>query len=193
MIDRFQKLDLQVTPIVAYGLVFLLFLFSWLGVERLNVVKQTLGEDNESLRTRLAVVENIKSQDQWSSRLDYSIAYKNQINASLWRANTSGVIAAELQQFLQKVTDDNGLNNVTIRVDSDPSKIGDLNAMSFDLTGVVDAAYGSTNLLGQLSESGRQVIINEVNITTDPQGVRSTRVILAGVIPIELTPADANQ
>ena len=94
-----------------------------------------------------------------------------------------------MQQFLQKVTDDTGFTNVTIRVDPDPSEIGDLNSMAFDLTGTVDAAYGGISFLSQLSESGRQIILTEVNIINDTLGRRSTRVVLSGEIPIELITA----
>ncbi len=187
MTKIFQKLNLTVTPIVAYGLVFLLVMLSWLGVERIYQIKNNFSQDAENLRVRRAVVENIKSQDEWADRLAYSLSFKEDLDSTIWRARTSGVIAAELQQLLRKVTADNGINNANIRVDPEPSKVGDLNSLVFDFTGSVANPAGGIDILEQLARNNRQIILNDVNIINDTRDRRPTRVVLSGFIPIQLT------
>ena len=180
-------MSLAPTPIVAYGLGFLLLLLSFFGVERLNEIRKSLGGEAESLSIRRSVVENVKSQNHWEDRLAYSEMLKKQLDASIWQASTGGVIAAELQQFLRRITEDNGFKNITIRVDPNPAIIDEIHTLAFDFAGVVEDATGSINLLEQFSQYERQIILNDINIIYDPNGQRNTRVVLSGFIPIQLS------
>jgi len=104
VLSRFQNLNLTVTPLVSYGIVFLTVLLSWFGVENFFNAEKRLANEAKDLRMRLAVVEDIKSQNIWSDRFDFSLRQKNQMKSSIWHANTSGVIAAELQQYINKTS-----------------------------------------------------------------------------------------
>lgn len=193
MTKVFQKLNLSMTPIVSYGLVVLLLLLTWFGVERLDQIRRNFGEDAGSLRMRLSVVENIKSQNQWADRLAYSISVKDQVDSSIWRGRTSGVIAAELQQFLRKIAVDNTIINANIRVDPEPSDIDGLKVLMFDLNGSVTTAAGGIDILEHLSKYEKQIILSDVNISNDTRDRRPSRVLVSGFIPIELLTSSDNE
>jgi len=184
VLSRFQNLNLTVTPLVSYGIVFLTVLLSWFGVENFFNAEKRLANEAKDLRMRLAVVEDIKSQNIWSDRFDFSLRQKNQMKSSIWHANTSGVIAAELQQYINKISDDLGLKNIKLRVDPQATVVDDINSLAFDLTGRAESEFLALELLTLFAQHERQIILRDINIINDLRERRPSRFVVSGEIPI---------
>ena len=107
MIRRiFQKMDLEITPLVAYGLVVIFLILGVVSFGRFSDRIINMEARAQSAKSELAVLSDVQATDVWEKRFEHSRHLRQQFEAKILTGATGGVLAAEIQQSLRKVTND---------------------------------------------------------------------------------------
>jgi len=180
-LDRF---NLTVTPIVAYGVIVLFVILGILGLQVYTQAEQDLRSQLKSRQNELATLQAIKDTEIWPSRLEQSLKLKSQAEEKIWKGKTGGVVAAQLQQTLRALAKTHDVENVVVRVDPEPSEVGEVEILRFEFTGRIDSGKDTIDLFTDLAASKRMIVITELSSTNSIRDQLPTYVALSGLIPI---------
>jgi len=115
-----SKSQLEVTPIVAYGGIFVATVFAFMGLESFWRHENALAEKVVAAQNELATKETLSESDEWAARFEQSRLMREATLSAIWTGATGGVIAAELQQALRKKAQGLGFEQVQVKVDPSP-------------------------------------------------------------------------
>lgn len=188
-VEFLKKLDLEVTPIVGYGLVLIVLVFGWLGLEKMAMAASEVKTRLDSAQMELTTLNQIKETDVWPERLAASSEIKEAAIAKVWSGNTSGVIAAELQQTLRAKSTSNGATDVRVRVDPDADELNGVDILTFEYTGRVPAGKQIIDILTSIAAHEDAIIMTEMSLINSIRDKRPSQFNFSGVIPIN-TQAD---
>lgn len=91
MIKRLlNNLDLEVTPLVAYGLTALFLILGGLGLGRLSDVVLDVGARAQTAKGELYSLSQIQGTDVWEERLRLSLQVRKYADAKILRGTTGG-------------------------------------------------------------------------------------------------------
>jgi len=109
-----QWLDQKATPLSAYGLIFLIILAAFFGLDKLAKTNSSALTALKSSQQELALLSAIDGQDIWEARKDSSAILKTEFDGALWEGKTAGAIAAQLQQNLRGKARDLKMKNIRV-------------------------------------------------------------------------------
>jgi hypothetical protein len=182
-------LDQKATPISAYGLIFLLGLTAFFGLDKLiSVNKAALASLNAS-QQELALLSAIDGQDIWSARKNESADLKSAFDAQLWQGETAGAIAARLQQDLRRKAGGLEMKNIRVIVDPQPSEAGALSVLNFELSGLLPPHKTLHDSLAVLAGDKYSLTVNQASLTFATR--RPSLLRLSGIAPITMPRREA--
>lgn len=188
MIKRLlNNLDLEVTPLVAYGLTALFLILGGLGLGRLSDVVLDVGARAQTAKGELYSLSQIQGTDVWEERLRLSLQVRKYADAKILRGTTGGVIAADIQQSLRKIAEDTGIQNLQIQVNSEPEEIDGVDIVQFTLFGLAEDWDTVIDILSAMAANTHSMVIYEMSFSKS-MGTRqrSSQFQVAGMIPVKI-------
>ncbi len=186
---RLKPDDFEMTPLAAYGLIAIGCVLAFLGLEKFSGVETALKRDVISAQTELATLSAIRDTDHWADRLGQSTQARQHLQAALWRGQTSGIIAAELQQALRRIASTHKFNQIQVRVNPDPAEIDGISVLSFEFVGRAPSAKTLADFFGGIANNPKIIILDEVDFAYSLRDRRPPRLTLSGLIPVQITPS----
>lgn len=183
---RISRKDFEVTPIVAYGLVFLLLVLGGLGLQKFWRVENALAADVITIQTEVASLERLSGDTQWEGRLEQSLALRAQVDAAIWQGPTTGVIAAELQQSLRRAASGLGYDAIQLRVDPEAVERDGAQVLSFEFAARAPDGKGIVSLFEAVAVMPKQVVIRDVDFSQNIRDRNRPRLAMGGIIPIRV-------
>lgn len=181
-----SKSDLEVTPIVAYGAIFMALVFGVMGLEAFWRHENTLAEKVVAVQNDLATQETLSGSDEWAARFEQSRDLRQQTLAALWSGNTAGVIGAELQQALRKDAQALGYEQIQVRVDPTPVDVDGLMVMSFEFNGIAPDGKSIVSLTEAVAVHPKRIILRDMDFSQDIRDRRRPRLAMGGIIPVQI-------
>jgi len=181
-------LDNKSTPLSAYGLICLMVLAAFFGLDKLANANESSLETLESSRQELALLSAIDGQDIWAARKDESANIKATLDAALWQGGTAGAIAAQLQQNLRGKAQGLSMKNIRVMVDSEPVEIGNMSVLNFELSGLLPPSKSLHDSLSILAGEDYTLNVNQASLTFSTR--RPSLLRLSGTAPIRRPAAD---
>ncbi len=188
---RLKPDDFEMTPLAAYGLIAIGCVLAFLGLEKFSRAEAALKRDVISAQTELATLTAIRDTDYWADRLGQSTQARQQLQTALWRGQTSGVIAAELQQALRQLASAHNFNKIQVRVDPDPAEIDGISVLSFEFTGWAPSAKTLADFFEGIAVNPKIIILDEVDFAQSLRDRRPPRLSLSGLIPVQIVSSQA--
>lgn len=182
-----ERLNLQITPLVAYGLVALFLMLGAMGLQNYNNTQNGLAAELQTRQSELSTLRAIKNTDIWPFRLEKSLVLKKNTEDKLWKGSTSGLIAAQLQQVIRNISKTHDINNVVVSVDPEPSYVEGVEILRFDYKGHIASGKHTIDFFKDIASSEKSIIITELDMTNSIRDKRPTYMTLSGLIPIILT------
>lgn len=187
MMKKFwEQLDWRVTPIVAYGLVFIGVVLGWLLLEQLVQANKSAHQRLIEEKAQLSALLKIQEDDSWEERLAFSVKRRQSAQEALWSGSTPGVIAANFQQSLRKIAADQLAENVNVRVDPEVTNINGIDVLAFDFSGWLPPGDSVFEVLMALARQPHHVAISDVSFSHSLRDRDETRLTLSGFIPVAL-------
>ncbi len=183
-----QWLDYKATPLSAYGLIALIFLSAFFGLDKLAQANHNYLSQLETAQQELALLSAIDGQDIWSQRKDESRALKISLNAALWPGHTAGAIAAQLQQSLRQKAAGLDMKNIRVIVDAEPAEVGNVTVLNFELSGLLPPHKSLHDTLAVLAEDKYSLNVEQASLTFSQR--RPSLLRLSGIAPIKILPPD---
>lgn len=179
------KSDLfSVTPLVAYGGVFLFTIFGCFGLARLSESAKSKQDKVINSANELAVLHTLEDTKLWQSRLDESLALKQARANTVWTDATYSLLAARIQSTLRRIGDASGLDNLNIAVDPEVSKIGDTELIRFTLSSNGSEAQNLLKFMYALTTYPVTINSDDLTLSFNPGGRSNLR--LSGHAPVLL-------
>jgi len=183
-----QSLDFNITPIVAYVFVFFTVIMGALALEQISKAGSTLQEKVAAAQNELAILDRIKDTDIWEDRLALSLEIKSEAETKIWTGDTTGVIAARLQQTLRNIAKANNIKNIRLRVDPEPSQVEFLEILAFDFQGHAAETRTLIDILSTMANHPQTLLIKEATIVNSVRARPPTLIKFSGFVPIRITP-----
>jgi len=184
-------LDQKATPLSAYGLIFLIILAAFFGLDKLAKTNSSALTALKSSQQELALLSAIDGQDIWEARKDSSAILKTEFDGALWEGKTAGAIAAQLQQNLRGKARDLKMKNIRVLVDSDPIEIGNLSVLNFELSGLLPPQKTIHDSLAALANETHGLNVNQASLTFATR--RPSLMRLSGIAPIKMPPSETGR
>jgi hypothetical protein len=185
--------DLQMSPLAGYGLCFIVMILGGLGLERFSAAENTLERGVIAAQTELATLAAIKDTDHWAERLIESTKARQQLQSEIWLGNTSGVIAAELQQALRGLAQQHKFENIQVRVDPDPLETEGVTVLNFEFSGRAPSAKVLADYFEGLAVSPKLILIDEAYFAQNVRSPRPPVLTFSGFIPVQIAPSGRPQ
>jgi len=182
-------LDHKATPLSAYGLICLMILAAFFGLDKLANANQSSLASLESSRQELALLSAIDGQDIWATRKDESADVKAALDSTLWQGGTAGAIAAQLQQNLREKAQGFKMKNIRVIVDSDPVELGNISVLNFELSGLLPPSTSLHDSLSILAGEEYTLNIDQASLTFSTR--RPSLLRLSGTAPIKIPAPDS--
>ena len=180
------QMDWRITPIVAYGLVFIGVTIGGLLFEQLVQLNKSTHQRLIDEKTQLGALLKIQEDDAWEERLALSVKRKQSAQESLWSGSTPGVIAANFQQSLRKIATDQDAENINVRVDPEVTSINGINVLAFDFTLWVPPGDSVFEVLMALAKQPHHVAVSDISFSHSLRDRAETRLTMSGFIPVTL-------
>ena len=183
---KFLPEDFEMTPLVSYGLVFILIVFGFLGLEKLVAAEAEREQAVVFAQTEYATLQDISETNHWETRLAESDLARRTLQNEIWQGQTGGIIAAELQQALRQIAADFRFDQVQVRVDPDPAEIDDIQVLSFDFTGRARTSKSLADFFEKLAITPKIIVIEEMDFSQNIRDRQAPRVNIAGIVPVRI-------
>lgn len=196
MKNLLNRLKSEMSPITAYGLIFLICVLCFLGLDTLAGKVRTNSATLNAAQIELATLNDVKETDFWEQRLDESLRLRKSSNDSLWSGDTSGVIAANAQQTFQSLFLPYQTQQLRIRIEPEIETIENVPTLFFDISGLLVKPQDVADVLAAIAAHPKSIIIVDANLALDPRMERPTRMSISGVLPVRLNasnPAGTNE
>jgi len=186
-----QRLNLEITPIIAYGLVFLAVILAGVGLDRLSTLEKDIETKVAAAKNELIILEGIKDTDIWADRLALSLNARQSADNKMWTGPTSGVIAARLQQTLRNISKAHNIQNIRLRIDPEPTNVDTVQVLAFDLQGAAPETRTTVDILSGFASHPQIILIKEATITNTVRNRPPTHINISGFAPIRIQAAPA--
>ncbi|HFB55299.1 MAG TPA: hypothetical protein ENJ46_05190 [Hellea balneolensis] len=180
-----KKINLEITPLVAYGLVALMAIIFWLGLVTMKDSVQGVKARAQDSRQRLADLTQIKATNVWEERLAVAQKLNAQTQSSIWSGATYGVIAARAEQGLATIAQQLNIEKPLISVTPDADSIDGVDFLGYNFRGMVEDGEGFVKTLQAFTDSPQRLIIHELAIPFHDN--RPSLLIVSGRFPIKIT------
>lgn len=185
--SRLRALEGEVTPLVAYGAVLLMFVILILFVQNLSSLTAAQASKARQAKAEVEILKEVQSADLWEGRFLAGQAVRQEVDARIWEGITSGVIAAELQQELRKISTQNDIEGIGVRIDPEPETIEDVMVIVFEFSGRYTEVLQPVEMLVDLAAHKKQIIVRDANFSMRKS--RGSILRFSGMIPVKI---DAN-
>ncbi len=175
------------TPLAAYGLLFIACVLGVLGLERFASAETALEQRVIAAQTELSTLSAIRETDHWADRLAQSSAARQALQAEIWQGPTAGVIAAELQQSLRKISNDLKFDQLQVRVDPEPADSEGVSMLTFEMTGRARSSKDFADFFQAIAVHDKIIIIDEFDFAQSLRDRRPPRLAMSGRAPIQLS------
>lgn len=183
---KVNSTNFKTSPLVGYGLCFLALVIGGLGLEKFATIESQLEGKVIAAQTELATLTAIKDTDHWAERLLKSTSARQQLQAEIWQGNTSGVIAAELQQALRALAQGHKFDNLQVRVDPVPIEVDGLVVLNFEFQGRSPNSKVIADYLESLAINPKLILIDEAYFSQNLQSPRPPILTMTGLIPVQI-------
>ena len=190
---RLSRKDFEVTPIVAYGIVFLLLVLGGLGLQKFWGIENVLESEVIAVQSELASLETLRGDSEWAARFERSLVDRQFVDASIWSGQTTGVIAAELQQSLRALATGLGYDRIQVRVDPDSIDLDGAGVLSFEFAGRAPDGKAIVSLFEGVAVNPKQIVIRDVDFSQNVRDRTRPRLAIGGIIPIRIMTKQAQQ
>ncbi len=180
-----SKLEQEMTPIVAYGLIGIALIIVYFAGARAADTVTDMSNRVVAAEQELAVLKSLEQQDIWTDRLAKVNDMKVAVNRKLWTGETPGIISAELQQVLRKSAEGLSNNPIQTNVDATFETLGEVSIINFDARARFTNPESSIKFLGILSQEKRDVFLKDVTVRMS--SADSSDVNISGFIPVQIT------
>lgn len=180
--------DFEMSPMAAYGLIAIALIIGVLGLEKYAVLETRLEQTVVTAQTELATLSTIRDTDYWAERLLQSSSTREVLQTEIWQGNTSGVVAAELQQSLRSLGMSHKFTEIKVRVDPDPVDIDGISVLKFEFSGQATSAKSLADFFEGFATHSKIIILEEANFTQSIRDRRPPRLSMAGLIPVQIAP-----
>ena len=181
------KSQLEITPIVAYGMIFIAAVFGAMGLEAFWRHENALAETVVAAQNELATKETLSETDEWAARFEQSLQARKATSEAIWTGATGGVIAAQLQQALRKQAQGLGYKQVQVRVDPTPVDVEGLSVLSFELSGTAPDGKAIVSLTEAIAVYPKRIIVRNMDFNQDIRDRRTPRLSVGGIVPVQIT------
>lgn len=188
-----SRKDFEVTPLVAYGLVFLLLVFGGLGLQKFWRVENSLAATVIEMQSEVASLQKLSGEDVWEGRFEQSLVMRQSVDGALWTGQTTGVIAAQLQQALRSEASKIGFDSIQVRVDPDIIERDGVEVLSFEFAGRAPDGKGIVSLIEAVAVNPKRLIIRDVDFGQNTRSKNRPRLAMGGIIPVRIAAAQAAQ
>ena len=182
-----QWLDHKATALTAYGVVALIALAAFFGLEKIAVNNSVALSQLQDARQEHALLSAVDGQDIWQARRKDSEALRSALSQTLWQGDTAGVIAAQLQQTLRRTGQKLGMRNVRVIVDPTPNDDKAIPALNFELSGLLPKDKTIHDMLAELAKDTHFLDVNQASLTFATR--RPSLMRISGIAPIKTPPA----
>jgi len=181
--------DIEMTPLAAYGLLFIACVMGALGLERFASAEAELEQRVIIAQTELATLSAIRETDHWTDRLAQSNEARKSLQSEIWQGRTTGVIAAELQQSLRKISTGLKFDQLQVRVDPELAESEGVNMLTFEMTGRARSSKDFADFFEAIAVHEKIIILDEFDFAQSLRDRRPPRLSLSGRIPIQISSA----
>ncbi|MGB0906118.1 MAG: hypothetical protein ACPGVT_01395 [Maricaulaceae bacterium] len=186
----FERLKSETTPVVAYGIVFLLCVMAWLTLGRFSQAERALASKVVMAQTELANLENLSGESEWESRLAGAMKRRDEVQNKVWVGSTTGVVAANVQQALQSIGEDLYYERMQARADPEMIDVEGVDVLSFEFSGQAPSGKDIVKLFEALASYPKTIIIQEIEFSQNLRDMRSPRLTISGIIPVKITASE---
>lgn len=183
--------DFEMSPLAGYGLCFLALIMGGLGLEKFAAKEAQVKRGVIAAQTEFATLSAIGDTEHWASRLLESTEARQQLQSEIWQGNTSGVIAAEVQQALRGLAQSHGFDNIKVRVDPDPVDVDGIFVLNFEFSGRAPTPKTLADYFEGLATSPKMIIIDEARFTQTLRSPRPPVFTMSGLVPVQIAAAAA--
>ena len=178
-------INLEMTPIVAYGLAAIFLILGSVGLGRIAGATASISERAQSAQAELYSLSKIQDTNIWEERLALSERATTQTGQQILTGATVGVIAAKLQQTLRGVASGSQLKSPQIKVNAHIEQIEGLDVVQFTFFGLARDWDSVIDVLAALASNDHKLIINEMSFNQS-QGGNQSRLSIAGIVPVKI-------
>ena len=181
--------DFEMSPLAAYGLIAIGLIIGVLGLEKFASIESALEQEVISAQTEFATLTTIKDTSYWTERLAQSTVAREQLQSAIWTGNTSGVIAAELQQALRALAAQNNFSQTQVRVDPDPIDVDGITVLSYEFSALAATSKSLADFFEGLTAAPKIILVEDMSFAQSVRDRRPPRLSIAGIIPVQIAPA----
>ncbi len=181
----------KISTNAAYGLVLLAGLLALALNSNIRDRVVQAKTDTAYAARELAKLNAIKDGDEWAAREKESAIALEKWQATEWQGETVGVLAATLQQVLIQYVEDLGMENPRINVSNELIDIDGKAIMRFSLSGTTDTHSAPIELLLEMANAKKRIIVDEV--ITDFFSAERALVRVSGLVIVRIGTASTAQ
>ena len=120
-----EELRSQATPRAMIGIGVLALILVFLGLSELSGANDTLRGDVSSLQRELRIERTILDDVEIEARSEALRVQLEETQAQFWSGPTPGIIGAQLQGEIERITREAGIRNPRITVLNEPTALGE--------------------------------------------------------------------
>lgn len=181
-----KKMDLEVTPVVAYGICAICIILGAMGLLRISDSVEDIKSRAELAKIEFAFLSSIQGTEVWDTRLALSDAWREQIDANVLTGATGGVLAADIHKSLRNIAGKVGITRMKITVVPEPETLFGLDVMMFSFTGSAADWETMIELLTAIVTT-HQMNVNGFSFSHSVESTAETSFFrISGLVPIKL-------
>lgn len=179
-----DKLKTEMTPLAAYGLIFIGFLALWLVFDNFSNRLEALKTQTQAAQAEYIALSQVKEDAGWEERLKYSLAARKQSDALVWSGKSQGVIAAKIQQALRGILAKTGMKSPQVSIDGNVENVDGVDVMRFTASGLVADGHRAIDVLAHFDGYQPGLFLQDFNITF--RAKNPSLLTISGVAPIKI-------
>jgi len=179
-----KRIEDEMTPIVAFGLVALICILIFLSLSRLGDKANRMKNDVRTAQTDLFTLQQLQGDDVWSVRLQTSEAELTKMKSKIWRGSSPGVVSAYLEEALSQLLNQAETKRTTIRVDPELQQLNGIEILSFEMRGQVPSHLAVIDVMALIEGNERHIWINDTRISFNGNGAATLSA--TGYIPVDI-------
>ena len=180
--------SLQANPRLMWGIILIVVLAAIFTHSKMQSWKSEIRAQLDAVDRNIAITSQADAFETWKTRAEESLSARSAWEKRIWTGPTPGIISAGAQSTLGAMAGSAGLESVQVTVASDPVLVDSRNLLRFEIVAIAKAQSFLTCLV-ELSTHDQSILIAELD--ADISGKQSSRIRIAGYLPIQITAADA--
>jgi len=178
----------QLSDRAKYGLVVLAALLGFDLLTRVDDFASGKANDRAIVQDQFASTRDVIDFDEWQKRADEAVVSLEDWRRQLWSGPTPGIVAADIQSYMNGVGTSFNLGGQKTEVDPEPIAIAQGQGLRFRVQASMSSSAQFARFFGALEEASPVMFIDELslNISRDGRGFFE----MSGVAPIDLLPPE---